>query len=144
MTRTVRFDDFAEFERIAAAGFTEWGPAQELTENQAARFAALTGAKSSDGIVSGWMLQAMVPSLIPVRDWSVGGHSGAVNLGSPQLRFPGPARIGGRIRGRSRLAEARPHPRGALLVLEFEAQEEGAEQPCLQSSAEVLYLGGKP
>ena len=141
--QAIRFDDYDGFARIEARGFTAWGPEVPLERETVAAFLAVTGAPGDGAQIPGVMLQAMLPRLVPGHDWEVTGHSGAINLGSPTIRFPMPAQAGARLRGRSRLSAAKPHPKGTLIAMDFEVREEGVESPCLRSTLELLYLGTK-
>lgn len=143
MSEQVRFDDYEHFARIEARGFIPWGPPVMIGKDSVEAFLTVTGATGDPATIPGVMLQAMLPKLIPGHDWSVTGHSGAVNMGSPSIRFPVPAKSGAQLCGRSRLASAKPHAKGTIVTMEFEIREEGAETPCLQSSIELLYLGAR-
>lgn len=143
MTQEIRFDDYQGFATIEARGFTPWGPVVTVGKETVRAFLHVTGAAGDGVLIPGVMLQAMLPKLAPDQDWSVTGHSGAINLGSPSIRFPMQASGGAHLRGRSRLSTAKPHPKGTLIALDFEVREEGAESPCLQSTIELLYLGTK-
>ena len=46
-----------------------------------------------------------------------------------------------RLCGRSRLSAATRHARGTVVAMEFEVIEQGAQEPCLRSIIELLYLG---
>lgn len=140
MSQDVRFDDFDALGAIEARGFIPWGPPTVIERKTVEDFLRVTGAPGGSDTIPGVMLQAMLPKLVPGHDWSVTGHSGAVNMGSPAIRFPVPAKSGARLCGRSRLASARPHPKGTLIAMDFEIREEGADTPCLQSTIELLYL----
>ncbi len=139
--QAIRFDDYHGFARIEARGFTAWGPDVPLERETVAAFLAVTGAPGDGAKIPGVMLQAMLPRLVPGHDWEVTGHSGAINLGSPTIRFPVPAPAGARLCGRSRLSAATRHARGTVVAMEFEVIEHGAAEPCLRSIIELLYLG---
>lgn len=141
MSEAVSYEDFEAFARIAARGFGDWGPPVRIEREAVEMFCRVTGAPEGDGHIPGILLQAMLPRLVPANDWSVTGHRGAINLGCPTLRYPVQAPTEAELRGRSRLIGARQHPKGTLLALEFEVQEVGAEEPCLRSIVELLYLG---
>lgn len=141
MMQTIRFDDYDSFAKIAARGFTVWGPEVAITHQTVSAFLAVTGAPGDATDIPGVMLQAMLPKLVPGLDWQVTGNSGALNLGSPSIRFPVPAQAGAQLRGRSRLAAATRHAKGTVVALEFEVIETGAVEPCLRSTIELLYLG---
>lgn len=139
--QAIRFDDYHGFARIEARGFTAWGPEVPVKRETVAAFLAVTGAPGEGAQIPGVMLQAMLPRLVPGHDWEVMGHSGAINLGSPAIRFPVPAQAGVRLCGRSRLSAATRHARGTVVAMEFEVIEHGAAEPCLRSIIELLYLG---
>lgn len=140
-TQAIRYDDYDAFAKVEATGFIPWGEAIPVGRETVQRFLEVTGAPGDGAIIPGVMLQAMLPKLVPGHGWSVTGHSGAVNLGSPTIRFPVPAPAGAKLRGRSRLSAAKPHPKGTLIAMAFELREDGVDQPCLQSTIELLYLG---
>lgn len=140
--RQIRFDDYAALDAIMERGFGLWGPAVSIGETQTASFARATGIVARDGNIPGCFLLSTMPRLMPPTDWAICGHSGAVNLGCPAFRFPTPAPIGASIQGRSRLASTRPHPKGTIVALDFEARVEGAASPSLTATVEVLYLAG--
>ncbi len=143
--RPVAYNDLASLAAIATQGFGPWGTAVTVDAEIATGFAHVTGANSAaDGTLSGFLILSLAPRLIPPADWTITGHTGALNLGSPTIRYPTPARVGASLRGRSKLTSAREHPRGTLLTLGFEVQEVGANEPCMTAQSELLYLAGKP
>ena len=141
MTETIVFDDYARFALVEERGFTPWGPAVPVDRATVSAFLTVTGAPGNQAQIPGVMLQAMLPKLVPGQDWQVTGHSGAINLGSPSIRFPVPAQAGAEYHGRSRLSAAKPHPKGTLVAMEFEVIEAGADEVCLRSTIELLYMG---
>ena len=143
MTQEIRFDDYQGFAAIEARGFTPWGPVVAIEQETVREFLRVTGAPGDGTLIPGVMLQAMLPKLAPGQDWSVTGYGGAVNLGSPSIRFPVQAQGGAHLRGRSRLSAAKPHPKGTLIAMDFEVREEGVESSCLRSTLELLYLETK-
>lgn len=143
MTQHIRFDDYAALGQIKARGFRDWGPPVTVGDDIVTGFEDIIGIQPDDGHIPGSLLLSLLPRLVQPNDWSMTGHTGAINLGCPSVRYPVQALIGATLHGRSRLAEAKPHPKGTLLAFEFEIQEAGVEQPCLQSTVELLYLGGK-
>ena len=140
--RPIRYDDLAALNAIAKRGFGPWGTALPIGERETAGFTRATGIVASDGNIPGCLLLSAMPRLMPSNDWAICGYSGAVNLGCPALRFPAPAPIGASVQGRSRLASARPHPKGTIIAIDFEARIEHVATPCLTATVEVLYIGG--
>lgn len=143
MSEAIRFDDYVAFDNVAARGFIPWGPPVAIERDTVSAFLRVTGAPGDAETIPGLMLQSLLPRLMPGHDWSVTGHKGALNLGSPTMRFSHQVRSGVRLQGRSRLASTREHPRGTLMAMDFELREEGSDTPCLQSTIELLYLGDK-
>ena len=141
MTQAIRFDDYAAFDALAARGYAPWGEPVAIEREAVAAFQRVTGAAGDAATIPGLMLQAMLPRLTPGHDWSVTGAKGALNLGSPAIRFDPAVPSGARLQGRSKLSFARPHPKGTLMALDFELREQGCEAPCLTSTIELLYLG---
>lgn len=144
MSEAVRFDDFPALSAITARGFDDWGDEIEIDAARVAGFGRVTGTSAAAGAIPGCMLQSMLPVLVPERSWSVSGNSSAINLGSPSIRFPAPAPVGARLRGRARLAGVAPHARGVIHTLEFEVRADDAADPCLRSSVDLLYMGERP
>lgn len=143
MGETIRFDDYAHFALVEAYGFAPWGPPVPIERSTVDAFLTVTGASGDGDQIPGVMLQAMLPKLVPGHDWQVTGYSGAINLGSPSIRFPVRAQAGAQLQGRSRLAAAKPHPRGTVIAMEFEVIETGADEVCLRSTIELLYMGAR-
>ena len=140
----VAYNDLASLAAIAAQGFDPWGQAVTVGEQITTGFAHVTGASAAaDGTLTGFLILSLSPRLIPPADWTITGHSGALNLGCLTIRYPAPARVGAALQGRRKLLSAREHPRGTLLTLAFEVREEGAQAPCLTAQSELLYLGGR-
>ena len=143
MAEAIRFDDYARFALVEQRGFAPWGPAVPVERATVDAFLTVTGAPGDGRHIPGVMLQAMLPKLVPGHDWQVTGHNGAINLGSPSIRFPVPAPAGAQLHGRSRLAAAKPHPKGTVIAMEFEVIEADAEDVCLRSVIELLYMGAR-
>ncbi|OCC25144.1 hypothetical protein MB02_00130 [Croceicoccus estronivorus] len=143
MSQDISYDDFDALAAIEARGFTPWGPPLTIGLEAVKAFQDVTGAQSENGHIPGVMLQAMLPRLVPALDWSVTGHSGAINLGSPSIRYPVRIQCGAQLCGRSRLASAKAHPKGTLIALEFEVRGQDTQKPCLKSTIELLYLEAK-
>ena len=145
MSLAVAYNDLGALSAIAAQGFAEWGDPVRIGSDIAAGFAKVIGTSAlPDGALAGVLILSLAPRLIPPMDWAVTGHSGALNLGCPTIRYPAKAQIDANLRGRSRLTSAREHPRGTLITLDFEVQEVGANEPCMTAQSELLYLAGKP
>ncbi|WP_150291461.1 hypothetical protein [Sphingobium estronivorans] len=140
--RAVRYDDMAALAAIQDSGFGDWGPPLVIDRAMVEDFLRIAGTGPLDGPVPGFLLASILPRLSPPRDWQVEGYRSAVNLGCPVIRFPDPVAIGAAIRCRSRLVEARPHPRGTVMAFGFEARADHDGQACLLCTIEVLYLGG--
>lgn len=144
MTRQIAFDDLAGLEAIATAGFDPWGAPATIGADIAESFAQISGAASGAGdTLPGYLVLSLVARLVPLPDWAVSGHSGALNLGCPTIRFPATAPVGASLQGRRRLCSAREHPRGTLITLEFEVRENGTEAPCMVAQNDLLYLSGQ-
>lgn len=141
----VRFDDLPAFAVLVREGFGDWGQPLEVGAEIVRGYADVTGTKSDPtDPIAGLLILSLAPHLIPPAHWSVTGHTGALNLGSPHIRFPQSAPVGATLRGRRALISATPHPRGTVLSLGFEVTEQAANAPCLTAQVDLLYLAGGP
>lgn len=143
LLRVVPFDDLAALGEIVERGFDDWGQPVVIDEATLAAFARITGTSTDGRHIPGAMLQAYLPKFDPPRSWAIGGHAGAINLGSPATRYPAPAEIGASLRARCRLASAKASPKGTLVTLEFQVRADGAAADCLTAFVELLYMGGR-
>jgi acyl dehydratase len=87
-------------------------------------------------IAHGYYTLSLAPYLLEQIVRVTGVRMG-INYGLNRLRFPGPVRVGKRVRMRARLADLEEIPHGAQATLEFTFEVEGESKPgCV---AEALY-----
>lgn len=141
--KAVAFDDRAALDAVIAAGFGGWGPPCAITQERVVAFERVAGRDGRTGVETapGAMLIALMPRYAPVNDWQITGHRFAINLGASTIRFPAPVPVGASLRGRSRLAGARPHARGMVISYAFDVREEDASDPGLAITLDILYSG---
>lgn len=135
----IRFDDLAALAEVQATGFGGWGRPLTITASMVGVFGAIAGRDRLNDGVPGFLLASVLPRLAPINDWTITGHGSAINLGCPHMRFPAPLAMGETVRGRSRIAAVRGHPRGTIITLGFDVRVEGAAEANLDCTVELLY-----
>ena len=101
-------------------------------------------ARAKDGpfggtIAHGYLTMSLVnrflPELVEVRGVSMG-----VNIGTDNLRFLNPVRVGSRIRGKGELVKAEEAKGGVQAVIRVTVEIEGAEKPaCVVDTISRFY-----
>jgi acyl dehydratase len=134
-------------------GMTDW---REITQEEVNAFADVTGdhqwihvdperaAQSplggtiAHGLYTLSLAPAMTDSLL-----SFEGFAFALNYGYNRVRFPGPLRVGSRVRLRATLTEVEDIPGGAQITIVQTFEIEGSEKPvCVAESLARVYVGG--
>ena len=86
------------------------------------------GGTIAHGFLTASLLSAMAYDVVPRLE----GSSRGVNYGFDRLRFVAPVPVGGRVRGRFTLSEARTDKPGEItLVYAVTVEIDGAERPAL-------------
>jgi len=146
---------FTTFDELAAAvgedlGTSDW---LEITQERVDAFADATGdhqwihvdvERAKDGPFGGTIAHGYLTlSLVPFLGSQVFGletPGAKLNYGVNKVRFPGPLRVGKRIRSHVSVAAVDDIPSGKQMLLKHVVEIEGEEKPACVAETVVLLL----